>query len=189
MAESTIINGYQFQNQADVKLAKEEIERIRYITGKMDMKNPTAVLTVYDKLVTSGIFVTPVGQEYLRTLQNYLFKSEAIDDSAIKEIPIGISYSDALNAKFEKREENLSVRSRTLRKTFRREYIISLLVNILLFIMVIAMFVITLKAETPNMINYRSAILNEYSEWQQELDEREKVIKEKELELIKNESK
>ena len=72
---------------------------------------------------------------------------------------------------------------RTLRKTFRNEYKISLIVNIILVIMVIAMFVITLKAENPNMINYRTAILNQYSEWEQELNEREATIKARELEL------
>ena len=72
---------------------------------------------------------------------------------------------------------------RTLRKTFKNEYKISLIVNIILVIMVIAMFIITLKAENPNMINYRTAILNQYSEWEQELNEREAAIKQKELEL------
>ena len=33
------------------------------------------------------------------------------------------------------------------------------------------------------MINYRTAILNQYSEWEQDLNERETAIKQRELEL------
>ena len=45
------------------------------------------------------------------------------------------------------------------------------------------MFFIALFAKNPNMINYKTAILNEYSEWAEELTQREKVIREKEAEL------
>lgn len=185
MANRSTIDGFSFSDDADVGLASSEIEKIKYIAGRMSMDNPKGVLAVYDKLVTSGIFVTPVGYEYLRTLQSFLYKSKDIPDEAVKEIPVPISYTRALNLRSDERDEKISAQRemRTLRKTFKSEYKISLIVNIILVIMVIAMFVITLKAENPNMINYRTAILNQYSEWEQDLNERETAIKQKELEL------
>ena len=187
MANKSIIDGFSFADDADVSLASSEIEKIKYIAGKMNMDNPRGVLAVYDKLITSGIFVTPVGYEYLRTLQSYLYKCKDIPDDAVKEIPVPISYTRALNLRSEERDERIQAdrQMRTLRKTFRTEYKVSLIVNIILINMVIAMFVITLKAENPNMINYRTAILNQYSEWEQELNEREAAIKQRELELEK----
>ena len=187
MANRSIIDGFSFADDADVSLASAEIEKIKYIAGRMNMDNPRGVLAVYDKLITSGIFVTPVGYEYLRTLQSYLYKCKDIPDDAVKEIPVPISYTRALNLRSEERDEKLSSQRemRTLRKTFKSEYKISLIVNIILVLMVIAMFIISLKAENPNMINYRTAILNQYSEWEQELNEREMQIKQKELELEK----
>jgi hypothetical protein len=187
VANKSIIDGFSFADDADVSLASSEIEKIKYIAGKMNMDNPRGVLAVYDKLITSGIFVTPVGYEYLRTLQSYLYKCKDIPDDAVKEIPVPISYTRALNLRSEERDERIQAdrQMRTLRKTFRTEYKVSLIVNIILIIMVIAMFVITLKAENPNMINYRTAILNQYSEWEQELNEREAAIKQRELELEK----
>ena len=181
----SVIDGFAFSDDADISLASSEIEKIKYIAGKMNMDNPKGVLAVYDKLITSGIFVTPVGYEYLRTLQSFLYKSKDIPDEAVREIPVPISYTRALNIRSEERDEKISYQreARTLRKTFRNEYKISLIVNIILIIMVIAMFVITLKAENPNMINYRTAILNQYSEWEQDLNERETAIKQRELEL------
>ena len=75
MADKSIIDGFAFSDDADVSLASAEIEKIKYIASRMNMNNPKGVLAVYDKLITGGIFVTPVGYEYLRTLQSYLYKS------------------------------------------------------------------------------------------------------------------
>lgn len=188
MADERIVDGFKFHDDADVALAKEEIERIRYIADRMNMNNAQGVLAVYNKLISSGIFVTPIGQEYLRTLQSYLYKSTEVDDAEIREIPIGISYSDAINKRRKDRDDSLRNRrsDRNLIKTFRKEYLISLFANIVLVIAVIAMFVIALKSDTPNMINYRTAIVNQYADWQQDLDNREEVIREKELEMNKN---
>ena len=45
------------------------------------------------------------------------------------------------------------------------------------------MFVITLRGSTPNVINYKIALTNQYAAWEQELTQREKAVKEKEQEL------
>ena len=59
----------------------------------------------------------------------------------------------------------------------------SLWANLALVILVIAMFIITILGENTNVLNYRYKIENEYSIWQQELEEREAIIREKEAEL------
>ena len=48
---------------------------------------------------------------------------------------------------------------------------------------ILAMFVISFKSDYPNIINYRRAIVNEYSEWEQELTEREQAVREAERKL------
>lgn len=186
MARLNAIDGFSFNDPADVDIAESEISRIKYIASKMNMDNPKSVLAVYDKLISSGIFVTPVGYEYLRTLQNYLYKCPEIDDADVREIPIAISYTSALSARSKQREERMEEarQRRSLVKTFRNEYKISLIVNVFLIIAVIAMFIITLKADNPNMLNYRTSIVNEYSQWEQELTERENAVREKERELL-----
>lgn len=185
MAGRRVIDGYVFADPADIDMAENEIKRIKYISSKMNMENAANVLAVYDKLISSGVFVTPVGYEYLRTLQNFLYRSPDINDNDVREIPVAISYTSAVNGRVREREERMEeARSkRTLVKTFRREYLISLAVNALLVVAVIAMFVITLKADNPNIINYRTAIVNEYSEWESNLKQREDAVRQKEIEL------
>ena len=42
---------------------------------------------------------------------------------------------------------------------------------------------VSMTSEHPTIINYESRILDRYSEWDQELSEREQAVKEKEFEL------
>ena len=182
MADKTI-DGFTFSDEEDVALVESEIARIKYLSDKMNMNNASGVFAVYDKLVQGGLFVTPIGYEYLRTLQDFLYKSPDIPDDAIRSIPVAISYTEAIGKRNAERDEKMERSRRKFKKTFRNEYKISLIANFILIVLVIAMFVITLKADNPNMINYRTAILNEYSEWEQDLTEREREVRQKESEL------
>ena len=56
-----------------------------------------------------------------------------------------------------------------------------------MIVLVIAMFVITLTADQPNILNYVRALLNKYATWEQELTEREAAVRERELELSADE--
>ena len=60
---------------------------------------------------------------------------------------------------------------------------ISLCVNIILVVCVVAMFAMALTSDSPTIMNYQSKLLNRYASWEQELTEREKAVSEKEQEL------
>ena len=136
-------------------------------------------------MIESNTFFTPIGLEYLRQLQAYLYKRTEIEDTRIPDIPVLVSYTDIHNQYDNKkdleRDQRLHRRRRV--KTFKQEYKTSLLVNLFLILMIIAMFIIVLKSDTPNMINYENAITNRYASWEQELTERESKVREKEAEL------
>lgn len=175
-----IVDGYRFTSDEDVKLAQEELHRVNYISEKLSKDDPNSILIVYNKAIQNGLFTTPVGIDFLKSLQSYLKKNPQINDAEIMDIPIAISYTDALILKQNKRYDSLNEKE----KSYKKEYRFSLALNVILVIMVIAMFIIAVTAKTPNMINYKTAILNEYAEWEQDLKEREKVIREKEKELL-----
>lgn len=179
------VDGFEFVDVENGSIAREEIQRINYISSKMKEDNPEAVLSVYNKMIESNTFFTPIGLEYLRSLQDYLYKKKEIDDSRIRDIPVMVSYVDIVNRLNNKkdieREERAQRRKRV--KTFKREYKASLIVNAVLILMIVAMFIMILKSDTPNMINYENAITNRYASWEQELTERESRVREKENEL------
>jgi len=174
-----VVDGYRFTSDEDAKMAQEELQRVNYISEKLSTDDPKSILLVYNKSIQNGLFVTPIGIDFLKSLQSYLKKNPQINDGDIMNIPLAISYSDALILKQNKRYDSLNA----VEKNYKKPYRFSLPFNVILIIMVIAMFVIALNAKNPNILNYKTAILNEYAEWEQELKDREKVIREKEAEL------
>lgn len=185
------INGYDFQNEEDVDIAREELNKIQYISEKLS-DDPEAVLTVYNKMLDSKIFLTAVGVEYLRKLQEYLLKSTEIDDSRVRDVPILISYQDALHAKElseallssgPKRPEKKKTEPETPSEKLKRRYKFSIATIVVLCVVIGAMFVIALMSDTPNILNYRTELENEYAQWAQELSEKEAELREREQAL------
>lgn len=172
------VNGYCFTTKEDAGLAMQEKEKAIYLEKRMDYRNPRNVMSIYDKAIETRTFRTPVGLEYLKRLQNFLDQTTLRDE--VQDIPIYQNY--VLVEKKEPVEAKRRVRSNPL-KVLQRKYRLSLLLNGALAAAVIAMFVIALSGENANIINYRSAVVNEYSEWEQELTERENAVREREREL------
>lgn len=175
------VSGYRFGSGKDVEAARAEAHRIEYFKEKTKGKSPEAFLALYNKLLDEKIFKTPVGFEYLRELQEQLEES-GIPEEQIRPIPLYTNFSyktgEELDSAFVRQ------RIRPARKRVKTNALqISVCINILLVILVIAMFVITLKSDNPNILNYKQAVLNEYAAWEQELSERENAIREKERKL------
>lgn len=186
MAE-LMLNGYLFQNEEDVDIAREELNKMQYISEKLT-DEPEAVLQVYTKMLESRIFVTPIGMEYLRQMQSYLLKSPEIADERIQDIPVLIAYKEALTPKKEAPEPKSEPKGRTIPeevdegefKRFKRKYQFALTAILVLAAMIVAMFVISLNSNAPTILNYRTVIENEYSDWAQQLSEKEAELRERE---------
>lgn len=48
--------------------------------------------------------------------------------------------------------------------------------NLFLVLVVVGMVVITLMDDHPNIINYENKIIDKYTKWEQELEERERNL-------------
>lgn len=173
--------GFFFLNAEDAAMAAREKKQIEYLEARLDYRRPEQVLTLYDRMLRERIFKTPVGMIYLKQLQSFLLDKSGIDPERVPMIPV---YTPCINMPV-KRERTAGRGRGTARAESPRPAWagISVILNVLLAAAVIVMFVMTLISDSPNMLNYRTAILNEYSSWQQDLFEREQVIREKEREL------
>ena len=58
-------------------------------------------------------------------------------------------------------------------------------INVLLVLAIAGLILVSLRSDIPTIVNYRTAIVNEYSEWEQELSERERAVREAERALDK----
>ena len=175
--ERLIVDGYLYGNEDDVKLAKEEKKTAEYLETKINYDDIQTTLRIYNKAIKDKIFKTPAGFEFLKKMWNEMIK-RGMPEENIGGIP--------LYKVFSKEEDNKPVRIFQVKENndgTKEMLRFSLWANIGLIIIVIGMFIITIIGENVNILNYRYKIENEYSVWQQELEEREAVIREKEAEL------
>ena len=184
--EELTVGGYRFANRDDALLAAAEMKRIEQLELRMDYAKPQTVYVVYTKAIENKVFCTPIGQDYLKSLQDYLTKFYEGDKADILPIPLFQVFGGT-----EKKQEvtpiervkNVSYVKNTGKRK-KGTSPVSIIVIIVLVIMVIAMFAINLNGTTPNVLNYERVLQNKYASWEQELREREDAIREKERELM-----
>ena len=193
------VGGFSFENKDEAEQAKKEIEGIRYIKTKTDMSDPEVILQVYNKMIGQKLFETAVGYSYLKDLQEYLTTIPFIKNEDILPIPVThprleeslkkqkreIAQKERVRAvRARQREKNLAkIDRKALETESSGKLKISLCVNAILVVCVVAMFAMALTSDSPTIVDYQSKLLNRYASWEQELTEREKAVSEKEQEL------
>ena len=174
------VGGFQFASEKDAKLAKTEQDKIGYLEKRMRYDRPESVLSIYNKAIEQRIFQTPVGFQYLQSLKDFLMEHDLGEHA--RGIPLYQLYSYNIKEEVEQHVARKRVQSsqyKELRSKLRK----SVLLNIVLVLLVIAMFAITMTGKTENILNYEKAVTDRYASWEQDLTEREAAVREKESEL------
>lgn len=173
------VNGFLFGDEEDVELANQELAAIQFIDKKIENRSSETVLGVYQGALEKRMFRTPIGYCYLRELQKRLLKT-GIRREQINAIPLYQVFNDSYKTmELPRRKTSLKKKTKKNEKLLRY----SILANFIMGFLILLLFVIALMGETPNAINYRNAITNEYAEWEDNLKEREKIVREKEREF------
>ncbi len=176
-----IVGGFFFGSFEDAEAANKELKNAQYLEERLGSMTRTQMKSVYDKMLDEKVFRTPVGWEYLKYLKNRLMDA-GVPEEEIRPVPLYVNFAgqadDGPHIALERIRPSRR-QARTLKDSLR----ISVAVNVLLVILVGVMFYITLKSDNPNILNYKEAIVNQYAAWEQELSEREKAVRERELKL------
>lgn len=179
------INGFLFRTEREADFAKKEIEGIRYVKSKVNLKDPDMVLQLYCKAIEQELFKTPVGISFLKEMQEYLEAEPFIKTTDI--LPIPVSQNVVIE---ETVKENMRNRRNGITKiyeiNYKERFIYSVIVNILLIIVMSSMFWIISTSRNVNITNYENRLVDKYEKWQLQLEQREQDIQEKELELEGN---
>lgn len=169
--------GFLFSRQEDAELALSEKKQIGYLEEHLDFNNAEQIFSVYKKLIEEHTFSTPVGLGYLKELRQYLAENGFTD--GVPPIPVSA-------VRPERNRETLPARHEG-KKAHNPEktvgYRISIVINLILAALVVAMFIITLKSDNPNILNYERTIQDKYAEWEMNLTDREEAVREKERAL------
>lgn len=179
-----MVGGYEFTSKEDAQIAKDELNAIKYVSSKTNIKDPKQVYSLYNKIIERKLFSTQIGMNYLKSLQTFLYKSSEIPNDKIQPIPINTDTQDEINKRRERSEfkselRDLSIKAARYKNNFTRVMII----NVILVIIIVAMFIILNTSSNPNIINYEVNLQNKYAQWQEQLQSQEQSLNAKENEL------
>ena len=184
MSKELIVGDYMFSTLEEANVAKLELDKIQKLTEKLVDADDEMLFKVYNRSIEKNTFRTPVGLEFMKALKKRLEKSRKIKDNVLP-IPVSVNNLEISEAK-EKEDDIKKVRNDA--KKYSSFFKWSLFINAVLVIVIIALFVITGTSKNPNIINYENALIDKYSSWESELNQKEKDLRVKEKEIKDRES-
>lgn len=167
------VDGYSFENRQDYEDALKEKKGIKYLSSQIDLSDAEKTCLVYKEILDKKIFRTPVGIEYMNGLRRSLIHS------GITDVPC-IPVPDTGNAD---KTSGESMEYRKLNELYKKKsehFRTSLILNIILAVMIAAMFIISATSNNPTILNYKEKIENQYAQWDTQLKDKEKELRERE---------
>lgn len=195
------VGNYEFETQAQADVAQKELEGVRYIRSQTNMDDPDVVLQLYNSLILKEVFVTPIGFDFLRQLQEYLNTIPYIKNEDILPIPVyrpelveeddpkrEKQVRDRAQKRRQKKAKELRAQKKRKNRDYHGAYLVSTFFAVVFALVIAGMFAITyLSDDNVNILNYENAIIDKYEDWQKALDKREKQLDERESELDERE--
>ena len=200
LQETYEAGGFVFRTKKEAELAQREIEGTKYLRQKLDMENPNAVFSIYQNLIEQDLFETPVGYCFLKELRDYLLMIPAISNEEVLAIPIRYPQTEEeekKQKKEQKKEEQRKERQKEKEKAKNRKEQkkegknykgrcqFFMVTSLILLISVVSMMLLAATSDNVNILNYENKLIDKYSSWEQELEEREQAVKEQEQALEK----
>ena len=189
LSEKRIVEGFVFENEEEYQLALKDAELFDILWNKIKKSDRNVATELYDTLLTSDKIKTVVGMYNVKMLQNYLIQNGYVSESEITPIVgfVGrkVSTTDAMKSyEYSKRMKYMVNQKMNDKLEKYKATVATLKVVVLILAVVIAvMFVVQANGGTANYASAKEAVIDEYSEWEQDLNDREKEVKEKEEEL------
>lgn len=195
LQETYEAGGFVFRTKKEAELAQREIEGTKYLRQKLDMENPNAVFSIYQNLIEQDLFETPVGYCFLKELRDYLLMIPAISNEEVLAIPIRYPQTEEeekKQKKEQKKEEQRKERQREKEKAknkkeqkkegknYKGRCQFFMVTSLILLISVVSMMLLAATSDNVNILNYENKLIDKYSSWEQELEEREQAVKEQE---------
>ena len=190
------VSGFAFDNPKIGEEALKEQEAVEYVSKQLNYDDTKSLLALYNQMVSRRMFHTQVGISYLKSIQDYLLRSD-VDPATIEAIPISeeeilesnekdvknkgngtegnkSSASDDLKAK--QREKKLIAKNSRLTKLS----VAFIVISVVLLLTVVGMFIIANTSDNPTVLNYEEVLQNKYASWEQDLERREEDLQRKE---------
>jgi len=191
MGKKYTIEGYVFQNASDYERAMKERETIAYLSANTDMTNMKDVYKIYKLSVEKKSFQTIFGLVFLEEMRNRLIGSGTVTEELLEPIPAGrvLLVSNAKPPSGGADRKELIKYKEAYQKAKSGSLIKNFLIVVLIAVVGVMIFITSQNQYsiftyfTNYEENIRNEIINEYEEWQQQLDDREKELEQREEKL------
>ncbi len=175
--ESLVVEGFVFPSYKEAQIAQKEQANIEAIRKRMQGSDGKAQYELYNKLMERSMFHTMVGYSFLYEMRHRLMEVYGYREQELPniELPKRMEYDKVaqLNqSKMETKLQDLMVIKTRMSITI-----------VVLLLVIVGMFIIAAVNPNVGYINAEHKLLNKYSAWQEDLEEREAVVKEKEEQL------
>ena len=175
--ESLIVEGFVFPSYKEAQIAQKEQVNIEAIRKRLHGADGKTIYELYCKLMERDMFHTMVGYSFLYELRHQLMEQYGYREQELPDIvlPKHLEYDKVtqLNqGKMETRIQQLMIIKTRMTIT----------IVALLFI-IVGMFIIAAVNPNVGYVNTENKILNKYSAWEEDLKQREAIVKEKEEQL------
>ena len=182
--EQYTVGGYTLTDKKAADAAKEEFQAINKMSSKINTKDARQVYALYNSIIDKKLFSTMVGLNYLKELQQFLYICKEIPNNRIRPIPINNDVQSVLEGKREIIENQSEIRIlKRERNMYKSRFTTSVIINLALVVVIIAMIIITLTSKNPNIINYETKLQDKYSAWQEQLQSEEASLKAREAQI------
>lgn len=191
-----IINGYLFESNQEYIKAQREKQVVDQMKKTMDWKNPKTAYKLYLKILDRNSFTTIIGIHFLWELRSVILRSGIELDGELPSVPVnGIEIIDqsirkgtgSETVQHGKKISQAAAGETPEAEKYRllyEEYKEANRVKkiIIAFLLLIIIGILTVSQLTPYSIftDYENKIINQYEEWEKELEEREAAVTERE---------
>ena len=194
------VSSFTYDTEEEADKAAREQKAVDYLSGQLSGAGENEIRDLYDKLIERNMFSTENGLVFLYLLRENLINVYHTDKDSLKAIPVhnssGIekagnkeddskrrSDGKKSDKKFRQKEAKDEALEDPSEKKYHTLFRIFLTVSIILCFAIGGMFYILNTSNLPTIVNYETKIQNKYSEWETDLENREKAIREKEKQL------
>jgi hypothetical protein len=186
------LGAFSYADKVMADDAERELKRIQKLEQQIDYSKPKVVHLLYDKMINASSLRTPEGLIYMSEMYGFLREHSTELDHELRGIPVemfsGITRTREAEGGDDLKltEENFNKLKRRLKreKQESKSKILShRIVIAFLAAAIVVMFLIAFKSDTPNILNYETALQNKYAAWDAELTQREAELRARTVEM------
>ena len=183
--ETMVVEAYQFASVKEYDKARKEQEVIAYIRANNELSDLRAVIKLYKALVEKNTFHTIVGYTFLDELRQQILTG---CDISKEQLPY-ITIKENEEIRNRDQEEYLHGKYKKLYEATKTKCTKSMIVNVFLGLAIAIILIISFASPQYNDHAYENEIIDKYSAWKEELQQKELELEQRENALEKEVNK